>query len=211
MYNIYFDTRCVTICNRIETISGRQLSGNACDTTLFISDDKGTDEAMDLFMKKKEITSLTIACEIEQDFFERICRRFKLIVGGGGLVEIGNDRILMIFRKGSWDLPKGKHEKGEKIEETALREVMEECGLDIGKLSIKEKLCVTRHTYELDGKHMLKNTHWFRMSYAGEESARPQTEEEIEKAIWIDKAEAGKYISGAYPSIKEVFAAAKLS
>jgi 8-oxo-dGTP pyrophosphatase MutT (NUDIX family) len=42
--------------------------------------------------------------------------------------------VLFIFRNGKWDLPKGGIEKGEEIEDTAMREVEEETG--VGKLRI---------------------------------------------------------------------------
>ena len=32
----------------------------------------------------------------------------------------------------------------------------------------------------------------------------PQTEEDIEKLIWVDKKEMDKYLGNTYPSIKEV-------
>ena len=54
---------------------------------------------------------------------------FTNITAGGGLVRNSQGELLVIFRRGKWDLPKGKAEKGETLEQTAVREVEEECGL----------------------------------------------------------------------------------
>ena len=51
------------------------------------------------------------------------------IIAAGGLVTNENNELLMIFRRGKWDLPKGKLDKGETIEECAIREVEEETGI----------------------------------------------------------------------------------
>ena len=37
-------------------------------------------------------------------------------------------KLLMIFRRGKWDLPKGKLDKGETFERCAVREIEEETG-----------------------------------------------------------------------------------
>ena len=50
------------------------------------------------------------------------------IQAGGGLVENEKGEILFMFRKGKWDLPKGKLDPGESYESCALREVQEETG-----------------------------------------------------------------------------------
>ena len=49
---------------------------------------------------------------------------------GGGLVYNNKNQVLFILRNGKWDLPKGGIEKGEAIEDTALREVEEETGVN---------------------------------------------------------------------------------
>ena len=64
-----------------------------------------------------------------------------IILAGGGVVTNEHGDLLMIFRRGKWDLPKGKLDKGETIEACALREVTEETGvqnLTLGKLVIPQ-------------------------------------------------------------------------
>ena len=56
-------------------------------------------------------------------------KKLSTIVAAGGIVINKENQILFIFRKGKWDLPKGKIEKNEKIDEGAIREVTEETGI----------------------------------------------------------------------------------
>jgi len=85
----------------------------------------------------------------------------KVITAAGGLVLNDENEILFIYRGNKWDLPKGRIEKGEGIEETAVREVEEECGIQ--NLSIKKKLINTYHLFVQKGEHRLKETHWYLM------------------------------------------------
>lgn len=109
---------------------------------------------------------------------------YKLVHAAGGAVGDQHGRLLAIHRSGMWDLPKGKVEKGETVEEAAVREVEEECGLT--GVRSEEPLCETWHTYERNGKQHLKCTHWFRMRADGEQALIPQKEEDIQEARWMD-------------------------
>src|SRR6185437_13071222 len=111
--------------------------------------------------------------KLKQAFF----KHFHVIQAGGGLVKNKNDEILMIFRREKWDLPKGKLDNGENMEECAKREVEEETGLS--QIKIIKPITITYHTYALFGKHNLKETHWYLMNASGNEILIPQTEEEI--------------------------------
>ena len=114
----------------------------------------------------------------------------KSIIAGGGYVlrkkKKGID-VLMIYRKGTWDLPKGKLDPGESIEECALREVREEVG--IRKLSLGMSLGTTVHGYERKGYYWVKTTYWYAME-TPEEKFKPQLEEKIEAVKWISWDEA---------------------
>src|SRR5678815_5985833 len=72
-----------------------------------------------------------------------------------------DDHLLLISRRGKWDLPKGKLDDNEDIKSCAIREVTEETGLL--KVEIERPLCITYHTYHQDGKHILKESHWYLM------------------------------------------------
>jgi len=72
---------------------------------------------------------------------EELYELFTPIDAGGGVVMNERDEVLMIFRRGKWDLPKGKCDDGEEIDACALREVSEETGLH--QLKLEEKICDT--------------------------------------------------------------------
>jgi len=137
-----------------------------------------------------------------QKLKEAFFKHFHLIQAGGGLVKNKNQEILMIFRREKWDLPKGKLDEGETIEECAKREVEEETGLS--HLKIIKPITITYHTYILFGKHNLKETHWYLMNASGDEKLIPQTEEEITEIIWAKKEELSKYLMNTFPTIKIV-------
>lgn len=130
--------------------------------------------------------------------FESFKKDYRYIHAAGGIVKNARNEVLLIYRLGCWDLPKGKAEDGEQWEETAVREVQEETGLQ--KLKIIRPLTSTFHTYERDGA-VLKETHWFLMSTEDEELT-PQTEEDITQAVWVDIKKANGYMETTYPSLK---------
>ena len=136
--------------------------------------------------------------KIKEAFF----KHFHLIQAGGGLVKNKNQEILMIFRREKWDLPKGKLDEGETIEQCAKREVEEETGLS--HIKIIKPIAITYHTYILFGKRNLKETHWYLMNAVGDEKLIPQTEEEITEIIWAKKEELSKYLMNTFPTIEMV-------
>jgi 8-oxo-dGTP pyrophosphatase MutT (NUDIX family) len=127
---------------------------------------------------------------------------FKVIEASGGLV--GNDQgeLLLIFRRGKWDLPKGKAEKGETSEETAIREVEEEVGLK--GIKIKRFLRSTYHIYMLEDQSILKKTEWYEMEYHGEDQPSPHTAEDITEVRWVKPGELDEIFANTYPSVKQV-------
>ncbi len=129
---------------------------------------------------------------------------FKVILAGGGLVYNEHDEILLIFRKGFWDLPKGKLDDGETLSACALREVREETG--IANILLHEKIITTYHTYQEKGKYILKESHWFKMSVQGKPTLTPQIEEEIEIAKWVSKDNIKNYMHPMYPAIRDILA-----
>jgi len=138
--------------------------------------------------------------------WRRFRKQYKLVLAGGGVVRNKKEKILFIFRNGRWDLPKGKAEEGELIEETSLREVKEECGLN--DLHLKHHIIDTYHTYDLKGSRKLKKTSWYAM-YSNDKDLIPQTEEGITKIKWIkpDKERMEKIYNNTYPSILDVLIA----
>ena len=115
----------------------------------------------------------------------------KTVTAGGGYVVrpgTGEPDVLLILRRGVWDLPKGKLDKGETIEGCALREVREEVGIGEA-LRVLERLGTTVHGYPEKGKYRVKTTHWFLMQ-TPQTDFTPQAEENIEAVVWVPWTEA---------------------
>jgi ADP-ribose pyrophosphatase YjhB (NUDIX family) len=121
---------------------------------------------------------------------------------GGGVVFNEDGDVLMIYRRGKWDLPKGKRDDGESIDYCALREVSEETGLQ--QLTLGDKICDTYHVYSQNGDSLLKCTAWFTMYGTGHEKLVPQKEENILEAKWIKTSQMGPVVFKSYEAIREV-------
>jgi 8-oxo-dGTP pyrophosphatase MutT (NUDIX family) len=144
-------------------------------------------------------------CLIAEDFEEvwnEFSSRYELIEASGGLVKNEKDEILFIFRRGKWDLPKGKLEKNENIQDCAIREVEEECG--IKHLKIIKELPSSWHTYHLKGKPILKRTYWFEMITTSKQKLNPQLEEDITELKWLNRKEIPKILNKSFLSISEL-------
>jgi 8-oxo-dGTP pyrophosphatase MutT (NUDIX family) len=128
----------------------------------------------------------------------------KTIVAAGGLVSNENGELLLIYRKGNWDLPKGKLDEGESIEACAVREVEEETGLtnvQLGKL-----VGITYHEYfdEWKQRDVVKETHWFAMHVNGNQTLVPQQEEDIKDIRWVAQNNMGTYLQQTYKNIIDI-------
>ncbi|MEO8414700.1 MAG: NUDIX domain-containing protein [Ginsengibacter sp.] len=133
--------------------------------------------------------------KLKKDFF----KHFKLVKAAGGLVKNKEGDVLLIFRRGKWDLPKGKLDDGETLPECALREVTEETGLT--KIDIVEEINTTYHTYIEFGKHILKESHWYLMLSKIKETLVPQTEEDIVTILWVKTGDLKNYLDNTFPAI----------
>lgn len=128
---------------------------------------------------------------------------FKIIQAGGGYVLNAKNEVLMMFRNGKWDLPKGKIEKNEDVKEGAIREVEEETNVKVKNVTIR--LGSTFHTYNLKNKRILKESVWYLMLAKSNNELIPQLEEGIELVQWTSMKEAKKLLKNSYNSIQEVF------
>lgn len=117
-----------------------------------------------------------------------------VIESAGGLVCNRNHHILLIFKRGRWDMAKGRIEPDQCTEEAALREVNEETGLDVEKLTINGKLVSTWHTTRHQDIRYLKKTHWYLMEYDGDDDDTcPQIEEGIIECRWVHLSDLPEY------------------
>lgn len=126
------------------------------------------------------------------------------IIAAGGLVTNENNELLMIFRRGKWDLPKGKLDDGEEIEACALREVEEETGLK--NITLKKFVGITNHEYfdTYIKKDVVKETHWYAMSAAPGQQLVPQTTEDIEEIDWVRTEILDIYLNNSYANIVDI-------
>jgi 8-oxo-dGTP pyrophosphatase MutT (NUDIX family) len=128
----------------------------------------------------------------------------RKIIAAGGLVTNEQNELLMIFRRGKWDLPKGKLDKGESIERCAVREVEEETG--ITDIILGALINITYHDYfdTWSKGDVTKETHWYAMSIKGNQTLIPQTEEDITDIQWINDTTLSKCLSNSYPTIIDI-------
>jgi 8-oxo-dGTP pyrophosphatase MutT (NUDIX family) len=120
-------------------------------------------------------------------------------MAGGGIVFNEQKEVLFIFRRGKWDLPKGKLDKGETIEACALREVMEETGLE--KVDLRSFIGNTYHTYREKKKYILKTSKWYSMFAPANQKLVPQQEEDIEEMVWLPREKWDQVFGNTYPLI----------
>jgi 8-oxo-dGTP pyrophosphatase MutT (NUDIX family) len=197
MFKVYFNSRKIILTD-IKT----DLLKNSDSVYIKYTNNNNISDIIEVFETNNDLKSLVIY----SDKFEKLKTGFKSffnkIDAGGGIVVNKNNEYLFIKRNGIWDLPKGKKEKSEKISDTALREVTEECGLH--NISISKKLKSSHHYYFLNGNRILKKTHWFLINYDGEELPSPQNTENITEAIWFNESGLDIIIQNTFPSVIDV-------
>ncbi len=155
--------------------------------------------------KSNRYQSISLFSTDKESLFRDFQSHYDLIEAAGGIIFNEEGAILIIFRRGFWDLPKGKIDPGESPEQAALREVAEETGLT--KVQLGKFLDHSYHTYRnRKDKRILKRTHWYLMT-SSEMELNLQYEEDIEKAEWVkieDFLESGKTVYGSIKDILQI-------
>ncbi|MCC7301213.1 MAG: NUDIX domain-containing protein [Bacteroidia bacterium] len=128
--------------------------------------------------------------------------RMKTVIAAGGIVQNANGELLMIFRKGKWDLPKGKLEPGESPDAGAVREVMEECGVPLPET--EGFFGRTYHVYNEKEEPILKETWWFKMKLQNSPALHAQKEEGITEAVWADEKTVTERMPFCYGAIGDL-------
>jgi|TARA_Y100000385_G_scaffold101238_1_gene104662 8-oxo-dGTP pyrophosphatase MutT (NUDIX family) len=151
-------------------------------------------------LKKEKYKSIRLIDDNEEVLLKKFLRLLPNIVAGGGKVINSDGKILFIFRNGKWDLPKGKAEQKETIDQTALREVEEETG--VKGLSITKPLEITYHIFKRNDQYFIKKTYWFEMfsDYIGD--LKPQIKEGITKVKWVGPKKLKKVKKNIYANIE---------
>ncbi|RMA57846.1 NUDIX hydrolase [Ulvibacter antarcticus] len=130
-------------------------------------------------------------------------KKLPVVEAGGGMVYNSKKEILFIRRNSKWDLPKGKVEKGETHEEAAIRETIEETGVQ--NLEVRRFLQKTYHVFQRNDKFKLKITYWYEMysDYTG--PLIPEASEGIKKVKWKNFEKSQKALQDSYENIKLLF------
>jgi len=202
---IFFDDKPLFLCDAIDKQLQHYLQH---DDTIYIDElNAHTTKTMIHEMQQPQVHAGILLHPNLEELTKAFQKKFSVIQAAGGLVRNDQNEILMIFRRGKWDLPKGKLDQKEKIEDCALREVQEETGLK--NIHLGEALTVTYHTYHEGTKFILKESHWFTMSAAGEQNLVPQFEEDISEIRWIAQSDIRTYLLKSFPLIADIMQSAK--
>jgi 8-oxo-dGTP pyrophosphatase MutT (NUDIX family) len=165
------------------------------------------DEIIDFLLKNKpdKLSSITFDWDEKKVLKKYLKTKFTYIKAAGGLV-LKDGNFLFIYRLKKWDLPKGKLEKGEEIQECALREVEEECNI---KVSAGPKIGNTWHCYNTKNGWCIKRSTWYKMKCTDDSKMKPQYQEDIEDIAWVSPTNVEKYLKNSYNTISDVFDKAK--
>ena len=197
MYKVFFNERIVLLTD--DFIRNFQLRHSLFYKYRNVEDLK---ELIAFYWKLKRIDTLFIFHHDIEELRERFKSCFEQVYAAGGLVCNKEGKYLIMRRRDRWDLPKGKVNLGETFEQTAVREVMEECGLQ--ELEIINPMLSTYHSYFLDDQTILKRTSWFEMFYPGHAEPVPQLDEDITEIRWVSKDDLSRFTGNTYLAILDV-------
>lgn len=169
---------------------------------LLINNDEAIDVSEILEKLKINIKEVIILSDKVDETLATFRKAFTNIEAAGGIVQNEKKELLFIFRRGKWDLPKGKLEKNESLEVCAEREIEEETG--IKNLLLKHKIGETYHIYEENKKMILKTSHWFYFTSNVQQHTAAQTEEDISEVKWIHTRNIKEPMANTYQNIKDI-------
>jgi len=197
---IYFDNKPLFLCDAVdETIQPFVHH----DDAIFI--DELNSHTVKTMIHEMELTSIHAGVfyhPVLEDLKKAFFKKFTIVQAAGGLVQNENQEILLIFRRGKWDLPKGKLDKDEQLEACAVREVEEETGL--ADVELVSPLTITYHTYHEGARFILKESHWYSMNVTGKQQLIPQVTEDINDIRWVKATELSGYFDTTFPSVIDV-------
>lgn len=195
MYKVFVNELPLILTNKLsETVDGKYYPLN----------DDSINEAIKA-LKKKKLPEAYIYHPNHEEILKKFTKRIPLTVAAGGVVTNPKGKVLFIYRNDKWDLPKGKLDKGESIEDCAIREVMEETG--VKGLRIENFLKTTYHIYKNSGTYTLKEVHWFAMRTEYSGKLKPEKKEGIVKVKWKGPKKIQKALQNSYTNIKILFGA----
>ncbi|GET46781.1 NUDIX hydrolase [Capnocytophaga felis] len=193
MYEIFVNDKSIILTNIEENINNIKFFRLKDVTIDFIMSE----------LNKKGVEKIYLYHPNEEKLLKKFKKKIDVIKAGGGIVTNKKGEILVMKRRGKWDLPKGKKEKGENIAVCALREVEEETG--VKKLNLIRFRTITYHIFKQDGKYFLKETYWYDMETKYKGVLKAQIEEDIEMVCWKKPDEVQELIKKSYKNIQKIF------
>ena len=197
MHKIYFEKRCIVICD-----PGDEALSDPNAVEFHLEDRMDIRALVGLFETSATLQKVYVPDADSTQTYKKLCAQFKEVNAAGGLVCNRRGDYLLIRRNGLWDLPKGHQENGEDITVTALREVEEETG--IGNIQIVKELPSTWHCYLEHEEWKLKRTYWYLMSTSGRILPNPQTEEGISEIRLIGNEDIETFLKNTFRSLGEI-------
>jgi 8-oxo-dGTP pyrophosphatase MutT (NUDIX family) len=196
MYKVFFDQKQIFIVEDSHSSIVNGTKKHLFQTKEILA------EELDGFFSNDIDNQLLIVSASPSDVMNSLKELFEYRVAAGGLVRDNKGRVLMIFRKGKWDLPKGHMDPGETPEQTAVRETIEETG-------VKDPLITTYigdtwHFYYLKNRLILKQSLWYEMTADSSSPLKPQVEEDITETKWADPLDLPHLYKNTYLSIAEL-------
>ena len=186
-YKIYINDKVLHLVKK-EHFANLQLSAK-CLKVPYSGSKKSLFQYLDTLEKSSRFDEIALQTDDLDTLYQDFKSLFKWVPAAGGIIRRKDGRILMIFRRNVWDLPKGKLDDNEKPRAAAIRECEEETGLQ--NLKMISKLKNTFHIYrDNENKRVLKKTSWYILNAPMPDQIKVQIEEQIERADWMNKNES---------------------
>ena len=193
MYKVFVNEAPLILTNKLsDTVNNKYFKLNSA----------AIGEAIEALSKNK-LKQAYIYHPNKEEILKKFTNKIPLVTAAGGVVTNKKGKVLFIYRNDKWDLPKGKLDKGETIEECAIREVEEETGVQ--GLKIENFLKTTYHVFKRNGVYKLKEVHWYAMKTSYKGKLKGQKEEGIEKVKWKGPKKIAKALENSYINIKILF------
>jgi ADP-ribose pyrophosphatase YjhB (NUDIX family) len=193
MYKVFVNDSPLILTNRLsETVNGNYFLLNGTAIKVAIN-----------ALVKNKLEEAFIYHPNNEEILKKFTKKIPLVVAAGGVVTNKKGKVLFIYRNDKWDLPKGKLDKGETLEECAIREVMEETG--VTDLTVENYLRTTYHIFKRNGKYKLKEVHWYAMKTAYDGKLKGEKKEGIIKVKWKGPRKIKQALENSYMNIRVLF------
>ena len=193
MYKVFFNQKPLILTSKI-------IKSSDSDLLLYIK--FSSKNQILKALKSKKIHSVYLYHKNIEKLWEIFTKKFPIKDAAGGLVKSNDGKLLFIYRKNRWDLPKGGVEKNELLIDAAQREVKEETGL--ADLIVINRIGETYHIFNNGKNYKLKRTYWFEMKSDYKGDLFPQYEEGITSVEWISKKRIPEILENSFQNIKGI-------